>query len=121
VDAYTLFAFGFTGLLWAALGFLVGRVHRDYRYRRDAAANLALANKRYNERRDARAHANRVTYAAADSDRDDDGDGDASTGPGIHQARRRTVHRPHNRHSAVSFDSDGNIRSTDEASLAGSL
>lgn len=125
MDAFAIYAFGFTGLLWGGVGYLLGRIQRELRYRRDAAANLARANERTNQRRNARAYANRITVADDDdgTDTGTDSDSDSSshdtgTGAGIDQTRRRTVHRAHRRDRPLSVVSDGDLLRTDETALS---
>lgn len=81
---YSFFALG---LLGAFVGYIVGDVQRQRRYRREAIANLALANRRAADRANARAAFNR------------NGHGHGGTVPGSDdvQTGRRAVPRGDNR------------------------
>lgn len=115
MDAFALYAFGFSGIAWGIAGYIVGRVQREIRYRRDAAANLARAVARTNERRNARAVAVRVSDSGSNSD--GDSDGDTGTGPRIAETGRRTIYGDNDRVRTGPAAARGARRRSNEAAL----
>lgn len=87
------FPYGVAGVSFGAAGFVLGKVQRERRYRREARANLALANARAIDRANARANKSR-SLAVSDVDNDGAAFALASVRGGT---GRRAIPRPDNR------------------------
>lgn len=111
----SFFAFALIGAL---VGYIVGDFQRERRYRRQARANLALANKRANDRRAQRAR-HSVAFPVSDSDSDSNGDGPAfALATARHsEARRRAIRGDNNRAGSGAVPAGGDLRGADAATL----
>lgn len=120
----SFFAFGVLG---AFLGYILGDFQRQLRYRRDARANLALANQRAADRANQRANrargnvyadsrGNLHSIAAAD----DDGDGATFALDRVRnrETGRRAIPRNNDGPRPGNHVAGGDFRSTDAASVA---
>lgn len=114
----SFFAFGVLG---AFLGYILGDFQRQSRYRRDARANLALANERAAARANQRANRARGNvYADSRGDlhsitgADDDGDGAAFALDRVRNGEtgRRAIPRTEHRPRAGSHVAGSDFRST---------
>ena len=99
-------------------GFVLGRVQRERRYRAESAANLARSLARRDARADAVRHSVTLDHGDSDTSTNGDGDPDGDNDGGIHQARRRTIHRYNGGFSAGPAASRGARRRADETALA---
>jgi hypothetical protein len=132
VDAFTTFAFGFSGLGFGLAGFTFGRIQRELRYRRDSRRNLALAN----SRADARARAVRsgidlgtdndresfpfgVSFTDSDSDSDSDSPG-GTLGPVHSSPGRRAILGTDGRSRPRRYVAGRTLDFPNEAALVGS-
>jgi hypothetical protein len=116
---YSFFALGLVGAL---VGYIVGDFQRQSRYRRDARANLALANQRAADRANQRANRARNLGTVADSGTNGHGDDDGGTfalNRVRHgQARRRAIPRDHNGTRSGAHAAGSDPRGTNETPLA---
>lgn len=101
-------------------GFAFGRFQRERGYRAQSAANLARSLARRDARSLAVRHSVTLDHGDGDGDTtaDSDSDPDSDHSGGVHQARRRTIHRYNGGFSSGPAASRGARRRTDEASLA---
>lgn len=121
MDASIAIAVLLSGVSWAFAGFILGRVQRGFRFRREARDNLARANARANAVR----HAVKLSGGDDDSDSDSDSDshgdsnGVAYSGPVNSSPGRRAIPRPDDRSRPGRYVAGRNPRFADEAALVG--